>query len=167
MKKVAKFLPCCSFVFALVAFILLMTTPAIKVTSTVLGHSNDEYISGIEGIFGGDLYDATWAGLVAWILLIVALVATCCMTLLPFLKVKNSNKIVALCACLTAVMLVIVGVFTFIEVSAFKGVNGDISISIGSTASISCSLGIGWMFSGIASCVAAALCCCSTLANIK
>lgn len=146
MKKVLTYSGLIACVLALVSFVLLMATPAVSYN--IIGGKTLE-ISGIYGIFGGtknDLlkttYNLPWAGLLAWIFALVAMVALVLTAVLPLCKVdlvKDHAKTVNLVA---AAVLVLSGVFTFLEVVAFEGANADKGFDKGN-------LGVGWIISGI------------------
>jgi len=151
MKTVLKFSGIIAFVLAVVAFILMMATTSVVYS---IG-SNSTSVSGTVGIFGGTdaKYAAPWAGLIAWILIIVALLILCSAIVLPLLKVKALDKFAGLLNLVAVIALVVAGVFMFLEVTAWKAANGDLSFSaFGVNGSYS--LGAGWVIAGIISIVA-------------
>lgn len=161
MKTVLKFSGIIAFVLAVVAFILMMATTSVVYTTNVnvpgIGSgSHSSTASGIVGIFGGTDagYAAPWAGLIAWILIIVALLILCSAIVLPLLKVKALDKFAGLLNLVAVIALVVAGVFMFLEVTAWTAANGDGSYSLGSALNGSYSLGAGWVIAGIISIVA-------------
>lgn len=152
MKVVLKFSGIISAVLAIVAFILLLATPGVKYTASValLGSGTAE-VAGTACIFGGTdaKYASTWAGLLAFILVIVALVILCAGIILPLLKVKALDKFAGVLNLVAVVSLIVAGIFAFCIVAAFKAANGDASGSIANLASASYSIGAGWVISGI------------------
>ncbi len=151
MKTVLKFSGVISAVLAIVAFILLLATPGVKYTATVLGQSGTTSVAGAQCIFGGgDLeYAGTWAGILAFILIIVALVILCAAIILPLVKVTALDKFAGVLNLVAVISLILAGIFAFCIVAAFKAANGDASGSIGSLASASYSIGAGWVIAGI------------------
>ena len=159
MKTVLKFSGIIAFVLAVVAFILMMATTSVVYTTNVnvpgLGSgSHSSSVSGTVGIFGDDHFAAPWAGLIAWILIIVALLILCSAIVLPLLKVKALDKFAGILNLVAVIALVVAGVFMFLEVTAWTAANGDGSYSLGSALNGSYSLGAGWVIAGIISIVA-------------
>lgn len=134
---------------AIAVFVLLMSCSSVVAKIEIAGHVSKASVSGIEGIFGNSDsgLGATWAGIVAWVLALVAVLSTVCSVVLSVLK---KTKLVKLLAVVSALCLVVAGVMMFCEVAAFKAVNGDFSFG-GSYASIKYLLGTGWIIGGIVS----------------
>ena len=158
MKVVLKYSGIISFVLAVVAFILLLATPGVKYTTSqnIIGNSSGTYsVAGTACIFGGTdaKYASTWAGLLAFILVIIALIILCAGIILPLVKVKALDKFAGILNLVAVASLIVAGVFAFCIVAAFKAANGDASgsISVGGIdlAKATYSLGIGWIISGI------------------
>ena len=145
------------FLLAVVALVLLLATPAVtyKVTS-IIGNGSSS-VSGIACIFGDA--DAsvklTWAGLLSFIFIAVALVVLCLLCAMALGKKKFA--LAGICRFVAAGLLIVAGVFVFFEVAAFKAANGDGSFAIGSLANAEYSLGAGWLVAGIVSIVAGGL----------
>ena len=157
MKTLLKYSGIISAVLAIVAFILLLATPAFTYTvkDNILGTKKSADIAGATAIFGGTdaKYAATWAGLLAFILIIVALVILICAIVLPLLKVKALDKFAGALNLVAVISLILAGVFAFCIVAAFKAANGDASGSswIGSATY---TIGAGWVIAGIIAIVA-------------
>lgn len=77
-------------------------------------------------------------------MLILVFLTFVCTTLLPLLKVKVSDKILAICNCAAVVLAIVAAIFLFIEVPCFVKANG-IDTKDGF------SLGAGWIAAGILS----------------
>jgi len=136
MKTFLKFANCIAAGLALVAFILLMATPAAVYTS---GNATLHY-SGVAGIFGGDGLKAVWAGLLAWIFVLLAMLALCALVVLPLLKVNALDKFANLIALCAACLLLLGGIFMFCEGGAFSSVNQSL---------LAFKTGAGWVIGGI------------------
>ena len=146
MKKYLKFSGVVAALFALIAFILMMATPAIM-------YKDDVVASGIVALFGqkGETpllglpteTKLAWSALVAWIFVITALVILISGIVLPILKVKALNKFMGLSNCLAALLLVVGGVFTFITIVVFFTANGADNVPD------NCYLGAGWIIAGV------------------
>ena len=119
MKKFLKFAGAVAFVLALVAFILMMATPAAFYQ---VGSNKLEY-SGIAAIFGNDDYKLAWSALLAWIFVLVAMLILCAGVVLPLLKVKALDKFAGVLNLTAVALLVVGGIFAFITLEAFKGAN--------------------------------------------
>ncbi len=144
LLKCSGFLSC---LFALVAFILLMVTPSVVYNLKISDAS--ENISGLVGIFGGSdaQYGMPWAGILAWVLSLVALLILVVTVVLPVFDVKVLGKFKGLLNLIAAILLVVAGVFAFFELTAFKSANDTLVTLAQLTGSYS--LGIGWIISGI------------------
>lgn len=170
MKTVLKYSGIISAVLAIVAFILLLATPGVKYTTTqnVIGSSSSTTsIAGTACIFGGTdaKYASTWAGLLAFILVVVALVILCAGIILPMLKVKALDKFAGVLNLVAVLSLICAGIFAFCIVAAFKSANGDVGFSIGNALSGTYSIGAGWVISGIILIAAGALAVAPTIAD--
>lgn len=162
MKTVLKFSGIISAVIAIVAFILILACPGVITKGNFSG--NEVQYSGTLCIFGGEVkgiiltykYSATWAGLLAFILIIVALVILCCAIILPLLKVKVLDKFAGVLNLVAVISLILAGIFAFCIVAAFKAANGDgVASAYGVTVNtLTFSIGAGWVIAGILSIVA-------------
>ena len=132
MKKLAKLAPLCGAVLAVVAFILVMATPAL--TMDAFGGKIE--IAGTSAIFGEtttllgktiQVYNPSWAALIGWILLIVAfvvLVLSTCGELLGVKALKGLNKlfnIIGACSLIVAAILLALVVPTFMGANDMSG----------------------------------------------
>ena len=162
MKTVLKFSGIISAVIAIVAFILILACPGVITKGNFSG--NEVQNSGTLCIFGGEgkgiiltyKYSATWAGLLAFILIIVALVILCCAIILPLLKVKVLDKFAGVLNLVAVISLILAGIFAFCIVAAFKAANRDgVASAYGVTVNtLTFSIGAGWVIAGILSIVA-------------
>ena len=143
MKRALKFAGLCAAVLALVAFIILLTAHGINYAfpesfllsgagwysgQAVLFGKGAAYASAtIAGIGGGTTGTFEGKGaviaLVAWILIIVAVVALLAGVILPMLKVKGAEKVAGVLNLLAALLLVVAGVMLFFTVKSFTGAN--------------------------------------------
>ena len=152
MKTFLKFSGIFALIVAVVAFILVMATPAISIH--VIGNTYTN-IAGTSVIFGESalgiqVWNPSPLSLIAWILLIVALLLLVFGALLPFLKVKSLNKFAGLLNIIAVVSLVVAGIFIFITVPAFYGAQG-------SDVNANAALSAGWVIEGILSIAAGVL----------
>ena len=149
MKKFLKFSGICAFLLALVAFILMMATPAI------LYKGDDVIAKGVVAIFGSkekvDLFivektvetKLAWSALLAWIFVLVALLVLCLGVVLPLLKVKKIERFAGLMNLCAVVLLVLAGIFMFVTTPAFFNANGFDKVPD------NVALGAGWVIAGI------------------
>ena len=158
MKVLLKYSGIISAVLAIVAFILLLATPGVNVKASNFVTGAKTYnISGTTSIFGGSKaeFAPTWAGLLAFILILVALLILCCAIVLPLLKIKASNKVAGALNLVAVIALILAGVFAFCVVAAFKAANGDNTHSASlfgfSISEAKYVIGAGWVIAGILS----------------
>lgn len=148
MKKVLKYAGICAFVFALVAFILMLATDAMSANVDYIVGSTTLTISGIKGIFGGEIlngagkYEATWSAVIAFVLLIVAMIILLAGFILPLLKIHALDKVAGILNLVAVVALIVAAIFIFIEIPCFAGAN-EINNMDG------WALGGGWVVAGI------------------
>ena len=110
MKNVRKYGLYCAVVLALIAFILLLATPALIASSEYLVLT----VKGTAAIFGANGGSPIGVALAAWILLLIGLLCGICLAVLPFIKsVKLSKNAFALLGCLVAVVFLVVGILVF------------------------------------------------------
>ena len=152
MKTFFKFSGIIALIVAVVGFILVMATPAISVK--VIGNTYTN-IAGTSVLFGESalgilVYSPSVLSLIAWILLIVALIVLLFGALLPFLKVKSLNRFAGLLNIIAVAALVVAGIFIFITVPAFYGAQG-------ADVNPNAALGAGWVIAGILSIAAGVL----------
>ena len=162
MKKALKYAGICSLLLAVVAFVLMMATPAINYV--VLGTSTS--VSGTLAIFGEKklvlgtevVTNPSPLALIGWILLVVALVIILLGVLLPLLKVKAFTKFAGLLNLIAVICLVVAGIFVFIVVPTYFAAN---EMEVPSSAAI----GAGWVIAGILSIVSGAVAICPAVAD--
>ncbi len=136
MKSFYKFSRVIALGLTLLSFILLMATASVTVKGEIWGISFSGELTGIEGIFGTKNVSAPWAGLMAWIFILVALIVLALVVILPLLKVNALDKYSELLTLVAAILLVVAGIFTFCETAA-----------VGSGTK----LGVGWIISAVVS----------------
>ena len=158
MKKVLQFSGLISLVLVVVAFILMMASPAVVGTSEVLGSKSITNLNGINAVFGkgSDLTAAEtlWfansdgkivlsaTSLIGWILLLAGLVIVLCGIILPLFKVNALEKFAGLLNLIAVVCFVLGGIFMFLVVPTLYGANGrDVADGAG--------IGAGWVIGGI------------------
>lgn len=158
MKKVLQFAGVISLALAVIAFILMLATPAI-----VLSSGNTQYIYKGTVVLFGSKETASIAGLITltsetkpsvlaligFILIIVALVILLLGVILPLLKVKALEKFAGVLEIAACAALVVAGIFMFLAVPTFFAANEvDVPKSAG--------LGAGWVIGGILAIIAGA-----------
>ena len=156
MKKFLQFSGIIAAVLAIVAFILLMATPAAmsgdeivaKGTTMLFGKKESATILGIT--FTGETKLA-WSALLAWIFVIVALVILLLGIILPLLKVTALQKFAGVLNLIAVVLLVVAGIFVFISLAVFCSANGLDSVPEKWV------LSAGWVIAGILAIVAGAI----------
>lgn len=153
MKKLLKFAPLCAFLFALIAFILIMASHSLVYQNgNVRGwydgaaaiFGKGQALTGIGGAslvgeFEGKL---AWNALLAWIFFLVALLALLVSSITIFVNIKPLEKFGGLIALISAGLLLVGGIFLFFTVPAFAGANEWNSTS-------NWGLGGGWVVAAI------------------
>lgn len=134
MKKLLRFAPLCALLLAIVAFILMMAGDAIVHDYELLGKVHDFY-GGTVVLFGngnacvasikGTIEDAkaAWNAVLAFIFLIIALVALIVSSLMVFVKIKALEKFGGIIALAAGGLLLVAGIFLFFTVPAFAAAN--------------------------------------------
>lgn len=139
MKQFLKFSGLIALGLALVGFILFMATPAI----TYSGHTAAE---GTDAIFGRngivDIKPSVLA-LIAWILILVALLALAFISIMMFAKKDFYEKFGNLFAIIIAIALILAAVFSFFTIPTYFSANGVNSVPDGYA------LGAGWIIGAI------------------
>ena len=146
MKSLVKFSGLCAAVLALVTFILMLATPAIT-GSNIGGFGNGE-VAGTLAIFGNENYTLAWSGLLAWIFVLVAMLALCAVSVLPLLGIKALEKFENLILCVSAGLLLVGAIFMFVVVPAFWGANSSV-------LNVTGNVGAGWIVGAILDIIAA------------
>ena len=124
MKAFLKFAGLIAAVLALVAFILMLASNALVIK--VLG--NEQFVAGTKAIFGeSGLVDYAPAAtaLIAFILVIVAILILVLNFVMPLLKVKGYDKIGGILGFVAIAALVGAGVLLFFTQAAFSSANND------------------------------------------
>ena len=152
MRKVLQFAGLISLVLGVVAFILMMATPAV--IQPLVGDTQTVY-AGTTAIFGktestilGDVVTKPSAlALIGWILLLIGMIIVALGVILPLFKVKALTKFAGLLNLIVVIALVVAGIFMFIQVPTFLGAAGRSDAS-------GYALGAGWIISAIVAIVA-------------
>lgn len=153
MKTLLKLSPLCALVLSIGSFVLLMVTPALTNTYTVLGKTISDFYSAFAVIFGKGQasllnvlidFEGTlaWSALLAWIFIGAAALLLLVSTIGSFLKSKSAKKFSGLVALLSAGLLLAGGIFLFFTKAAFYGANGL-------STNDPYQLGAGWIVSAI------------------
>lgn len=154
MKKFLKFSGAIAFLFGLIAFILLLATAGVTFKySTGLGDITGE-AAGTVVLFGKTeksmgievVTKCAPNALIAWILIILALIILCLGIILPLLKVKALDKFAGLLNLVAVIALVVAGILLFFTVLGFTGAN-----KVDSSIVKYYHLGAGWIIAAILS----------------
>ena len=154
MKKVLQFAGLISLVLGVVAFILMMATPAV--IQPLVGDTQTVY-AGTTAIFGktestilGDVVTKPSAlALIGWILLLVAMIIVALGVILPLFKVKALEKFSGILDIVALACFVVGGIFMFLVVPTFYAAN---EWDVGDKTQI----GAGWVIGGIVAIAAGA-----------
>ena len=147
MKKVLQFAGLISLVLGVVAFILMMATPAV--IQPLVGDTQTVY-AGTTAIFGktestilGDVVTKpSVLALIGWILLLVAMIIVALGVILPLFKVKALEKFSGILDIVALACFVVGGIFMFLVVPTFYAAN---EWDVGDKTQI----GAGWVIGGI------------------
>jgi len=137
--NVQKVFQAISLFFMVVSFVLLLST------QSVVDSWGNISASGLEGIFGGNGYRATWTAILAFGLLIFSMFAIICAMVLKYQNKKNWELAVFF-SFVSAIALVLCGFLLFFEPSVFAEANDITSEDL--------RLGVGWLVSLILATVA-------------
>ena len=145
MKKFLQFAGLIGAVLAIVAFILMMACKALVYTSG----SAEVFVEGTTAIFGktestilGDVTTNPAATtLIAWILVLVAMLILLVVNILPLLKIKALDGIAGILNLVAVGALLLAGIFVFMTKGVFAAAN-DVNMD-------SYNLGVGYVFAGI------------------
>lgn len=151
MKKLLKYSGICSFILALIAFILILSTNSLVFSYKQGPISVSTSISGVLGIFGGTYSitsgvsttcKATASAIIAFVLILVAMLILLAGFILPLLKIHTLDKVAGILNLVAVLALLIAGILLFVELPCFNAANGG-----GDTTGWS--LGAGWIVAGI------------------
>ena len=162
MKKLLKFAPLCALLLAVVAFILLLATNGLTYANEVGGTKLTGFYSASAVMFGQGKYQAAagggsltvdwegkgaWNAVLAFIFVIVALVALLVSAITVFVKIKALEKFGGLIALVAGGLLLVAGIFVFFTKGAFSAANelGDMD---------KWGVGAGWIVAAILAIVA-------------
>ena len=132
MKTFLKFSGAIAFVLGLVAFILLMATVGVysKVGSgsvvVITEHAGTTVLFGKNEALGLGVEKVTHCAplaLIAWILVILALIILCLGVIFPLLKIKALDKFAGLLNLIAVICLVGAGILLFFAALNFAGAN--------------------------------------------
>lgn len=129
MKKFLQFSGLIAAGLALAAFIFLLAGAGLVYRN----NNSAYYVPGTIVIFGGDLKmsiltlqcDLAPTALIAWIFVLLAMLALIVISVLPLLKVKALDKFAGLIALCAAGLLLIAGILLFFNKVAFTGANSN------------------------------------------
>lgn len=129
MKKFLQFAGLISAVLAIAAFIFLLAGNALVYKTD----SAQYFVAGTRALFGGKVqglfgeveYKPAVPALIAWILIIVAVVILVLGVVLPLLKVKALDKFATLLNLVAVVALIVAGVLLFFTKGAYNSANAD------------------------------------------
>ena len=159
MKKVLQFAGLISLALGVVAFILMMATPAVSYT---VSSSSTVNFAGTLAIFGGELDTAqallllaekakpATLALLAWIFILIGMIIVLLGVILPLFKVHALEKFAGLLNLCVLILFVIAGIFMFTVRAGFYNAQGIKDIPE------KAAIGFGWVFGGILSIVAGA-----------
>ena len=156
MKKFLQFSGLIAAGLALIAFIFLLAGNGLVYRY----NSSASFVPGTIAIFGGDLKgailtlkcDLAPTALIAWIFVLLAMLALIAISVLPLLKVKALDKFAGLIALCAAGLLFVAGILLFFTKVAFSGAN--------SNAFDDYHLTFAFVFAGILSILAGAVAAC-------
>ena len=147
IKNFLRFAGIVTAVLAIVAWILMMATPAVvtKIGSTTTEVAGTTAIFGAETKIIGSLSAKTelaWTALIAWILILLAVLAIVAGIVLTLLKMKGIAKIAGLANLISAIVLIVSAIISCVTVPTFLSANG-------AEMNEYTSLGGGWIAAGI------------------
>ena len=150
MKKFLKYTGICSFVLALIAFILMLGTDSLVYNYKEGAFSVSTSISGTLGVFGGTYSlmglsttcNATWSAVTAFVFILVAMIILLAGFILPLLKIHTLDKVAGILNFVAVIALLVAAIFLFIELPCIASANGGGDWS-------GWSLGAGWIVAGI------------------
>ena len=127
MKKFLQFAGLISAVLAIVAFILLLAGKALVYETS----STQSFVSGTRALFGGKEetilgtveYKPAATALIAWILVLVAIIILVAGVVLPLLKVNALEKVAGLLNLVAVCALVVGGILLFFTQPVFNAAN--------------------------------------------
>lgn len=128
MKKFLKYVGLGSVLLAVIALILILSTPVatIKVGSSTLSTSGTYAIFGHKG--GSPLdpdISLAWTGLLAFIFIVLATLAEVVVVVLPLLKVNALAKVEKFVHLGVALLLLVAGIFVFCTKGALSAANSN------------------------------------------
>ena len=141
MKKFLKFSGIIAVGLAVVAMILMMTTPVLVYTN----NSKTYAIEGTAAIFGGD-FKLAWTALLGWIFILVALVVLIAGIVLPMLKIKV--PVAGILNLVAVALLIVAGIFMFLVKGALVDANQG-AWGISGAALNEHGMGAGWVIAAI------------------
>ena len=146
MKKFLKFSGIIAVGLAVVAMILMMTTPALYYKGTVLGTTVESTVPGTDAIFGNGSFKLGWPALLAWIFILVALVVLIAGIVLPMLKIKV--PVAGILNLVAVALLIVAGIFMFLVKGALVDANQG-AWGISGAALNEHGMGAGWVIAAI------------------
>ena len=158
MKKLFKFAPLCALLLAIVAFILMFATKSVTYSNGNLKGWYDgscalfgkgQSLAAWGGISVAAEFEgkAAWSAVLAFIFIIVALVALLVSAISVFVKIKALEKFGGIIALVAGGLLLVAGIFLFVTLPAFASANEWSSTD-------NYALGAGWVVAAILAIVA-------------
>lgn len=138
MKKFLQFSGLIAAALVLAAFIFLLAGNGLVYTNGNVTLT----VKGVEVIFGGD-YTLAATALIAWILVLLSMLALIAVSVLPLLKVKALDKFAGLITLCAAGLLIVAAILIFVSKAAFVGANSSLFKNY--------SLSFAFVFAGILS----------------
>ena len=152
MKNYLKYTGVCAAILAIVSFILILCTAAIK-SDTLLGD-----IDGEDALFGFKVltveYKGASAGIFGFILLLASIILLVVGAILPALN-KHFNGIAGILNLIAAIALIVAGIFILCTKNSWYDVNKDNLASAKSAFDLSVTYAISGVIAIVAGCIAA------------
>ena len=141
MKQFLKFSGLIALGLALVGFILMMATPAIKYNGNTVADGTDVIFG--KTMYGQQILKLSVLDLFAWILVLLGMLALVFVTILMFAKKDLYAKLGNLFGIIVAIAFILAAVFMFFTIPTFFSANGGGNVPDGTT------LGVGWIIGAI------------------
>ena len=154
LKKILPFTGLIAAVLAIVTLILMMACPVGVYTAS---SGDKSYVSGIAAIFGetkelgfgiSSTIKLGWAGLLGWILIVVAILALIVAAVLQFV-LKKKPQLGSILAIVAGVCAIVAGIFCFCGLAAVNSANVTEVSGTKIYMFNDYNLGAGWVIAGI------------------
>ena len=154
MKQFLKFAGFVALGLALIGFILMMATPAIKFHGNTLAEGTDAIFG--KKVAGYDVFKPSVLALFAWIFVLLSMLFLMVNAVLVLVKKDIFAKHAKIIFIVLAILLILAGVFMFLVIPTFISTNGGGSAD-------GTSIGVGWIIGAILLIGAGAVCCMKAL----